>query len=89
MPPQDYRKEYREKLSAFKNATASYEASPRNAKLLADAYMDIRRVTLVADSAGVVFDEGKQDRAFIAAADKFGKDFWSDVTKVPRSFVKR
>ena len=87
MPPRDYRKEYKEKLSAFKNATASYEVSPVNAKLLADAYMDIRRVTLMAVSVGVVFDEGKQDRAFIAAADKFGKDFWSDVTKVPKSFV--
>lgn len=88
MPPKNFSKEYKEKLSAFKNATASYEVSPVNAKLLADAYMDIRRVTLVADSmAGVVFDEREQDRAFIAAADKFGKDFWNDVTKVPRSFV--
>ncbi len=88
MPPRNYRKEYREKLSAFKSATASYEVSPGNAKLLAEAYMDIRHVTLAGEqTAGLVIDVDKQNKAFIDAADKFGKDFWSGVSKVPKKYV--
>ena len=88
MPPRDFRKEYTEKFSEFRQAIKSYENTPENARILAEKYGEIRRITVSGRDNGFKADLDTQDKAFAKAAKKFGEDFVDAAYRVPKSFAQ-